>query len=70
MCGIKCKENEFINYVACDTLAYRRLHNNKSVKKTLTIPEWMNELAVSMNINFSQLLQDALAVRLGVSEYK
>ena len=30
----------------------------------------MNELAVSMNINFSQLLQDALAVRLGVSEYK
>ena len=67
---MKCKENEFINYVACDTLAYRRLHNNKSVKKTLTIPEWMNELAVSMNINFSQLLQDALAVRLGISEYK
>ena len=67
---MQCKENEFINYVACDTLSYRRLHNNKSVKKTLTIPEWMNELAVSMNINFSQLLQAALAVRLGIAEYK
>lgn len=67
---MQCTQNEFINYVACDTLAYRRLHNNKSVKKTLTIPEWMNELAVSMNIDFSQFLQDALAVRLGIAEYK
>ena len=31
--------NEFVNYVACDTMAYRKMYNNKAVKKTLTIPE-------------------------------
>ena len=36
------------------------MHNNKAVKKTLTIPEWMNEAAIAQNINFSQVLQDAL----------
>ena len=51
---------EFINYIACDTLEYRKMYNNKSVKKTLTIPEWLNEAALSLNINFSQVLQDAL----------
>lgn len=53
-------KNDFINYIACDTLAYRKMYNNKSVKKTLTIPEWLNEAAISMDINFSQVLQDAL----------
>lgn len=33
---------------------------NKAVKKTLTIPYWMNELAEKENINFSRLLQQAL----------
>lgn len=60
LADIACKENEFVNYIACDTLAYRKMYNNKSVKKTLTIPEWLNEAAISMNLNFSQVLQDAL----------
>ena len=52
--------NEFVNYVACDTMAYRKMYNNKAVKKTLTIPEWLNEAASSMGLNFSQVLQEAL----------
>lgn len=36
--NIELEKNEFINFVACDTMEYRKLHNNKSVKKTLTIP--------------------------------
>ena len=63
---ITYKENEFVNYIACDTLAYRKMYNNKSVKKTLTIPEWLNEAAISLNLNFSQVLQDALKERLHV----
>lgn len=43
-----------------DLLAYNKRHNSKSVKKTLTIPEWLNEEAILLNINFSQVLQDAL----------
>lgn len=43
---------------------------NKSVKKTLTIPKWLNDLAEKHNINFSQLLQDSLKNYLGVYNHK
>lgn len=58
--------NEFINYVAADTLYYQKKLNHKSVKKTLTIPEWLNDLAISHNINFSQTLQEAIENKLGI----
>jgi predicted RNase H-like HicB family nuclease len=57
-------ENEFVNYIACDTLQYRKMYNNKAVKKTLTIPEWLNEAASSMGLNFSQVLQEALMQKI------
>lgn len=60
---LKCK---FINFVACDTLEYRKMYNNKSVKKTLTIPEWLNEAAIAMDLNFSQALQEALIVKIQI----
>lgn len=36
------------------------------VKKTLTIPAWINALAEEQHINFSQVLQEALKERIGV----
>ena len=57
-------EGEFVSYVACDTIAYRKMYNNKAVKKTLTLPEWMNEEAMLAGINFSQVLQEALLQKL------
>ena len=57
---VELNENEFVNYVACDTREYAKMHNNKAVKKTLTIPEWLNEEATAMGVNFSQVLQEAL----------
>ena len=36
------------------------MNNNKAVKKTLTIPEWLNEKAMAAGLNFSQVLQKAL----------
>lgn len=59
-------ENEFASYVACDTLEYHKRNSNKSVKKTLSIPEWLNEEAMAHNLNFSQVLQEALKIRLGI----
>lgn len=61
---IEKSDGEFVNYVACDTVEYVRMHNNKAVKKTLTIPEWLNEAAIRQNINFSQVLQEALMQKL------
>lgn len=63
---IYLEENEFVNLIAADTLAYQKKFNKKAVKKTLTIPEWLNELASAANLNFSQVLQDALRERLQV----
>lgn len=40
--------------------------NTRSVKKTLTIPAWLNQRAISANINFSSLLQNALMKELNV----
>lgn len=60
------ESNEFVNYIVCDTIEYRKRHNNKAVKKTLSIPEWLNEEAIIRGINFSQVLQDALKKQLGL----
>ena len=50
--------------MACDTMTYRKMYNNKAVKKTLTLPEWMNEEATAIGINFSQVLQEAIMQKL------
>lgn len=63
---IEIKDGDIVSYVSADTLKYRKIFNNKAVKKTLSIPEWMNEAAVKENINFSQVLQDALKQRLNL----
>jgi len=39
---------------------------NKAVKKTLTIPYWMNEEAERLHINFSQVLQEAVREKIGM----
>ena len=60
------KDGEFINMVICDTIGYQKRNNNKAVKKTLSIPEWLNEVAIANNANFSQILQEALMKKYNV----
>ena len=48
----------------------RREVQNASVKKTLTIPQWLNALAEREHVNFSQVLQSALKEVLGVKDEK
>jgi len=57
---------EFVSLVLADTAAYRRQNSSRSVKKTLTIPEWLNTAAENANLNFSQILQEALTAKLGL----
>ena len=64
--NINLQENQFISFVSIDMDEYRKKFNNKSIKKTLTIPAWLNYLAEKNNINFSQLLQEALKKKLGI----
>lgn len=64
--NIILKKNQFISFVSIDMEDYRKKFNNKSIKKTLTIPEWLNYLSEKNNINFSQVLQEALKEKLGI----
>lgn len=58
-------DGAFVNMISVDVDEYAKLHFTKSVKKTLTIPSWLNDRALSMNINFSQVLQEALMEKVG-----
>lgn len=46
--------------------AVRMAQNNKSVNRTVTLPAWLNAAALERNINFSQVLQDALKTQMGI----
>ena len=59
----------FANLVSVDVAEYAKVHFEKSVKKTLTIPAWLNKLALERDINFSGVLQEALKERLRVGKY-
>ena len=56
----------FVNLVTVDVAEYAKTHFEKSVKKTLTIPAWLNNAALEQNINFSQVLQEALKEKLRI----
>lgn len=58
--------SDCIVWVSADTFKYRKMHDTKSVKKTLSIPRWLDTLATDNNINFSNVLQNALKKQLGV----
>ncbi len=57
-------DEAFINMVSVDVAAYAKEHFDKSVKKTLTIPAWLNSAAMEMGLNFSQVLQEALLAKV------
>jgi antitoxin HicB len=63
---LQAKEPQFVSLVVADTDAYRKENDNRAVKKTLSIPNWLNSKAEKANINFSQTLQNALIKQLGI----
>ncbi len=56
----------FASYISADTFEYRKKFNNRAVKKTLSIPSWLNDSAIAAGLNFSQVLQDALKQQLNI----
>ena len=63
-----CQYNspQFVNFIKADTDAFRRANDKRAVKKTLTIPAWLNAEAEKAHLNFSGILQSALKERLGI----
>ena len=63
---VKDYPDDLVMLVGCDPRQYYRRNHSKAVKKTLTIPEWLNDEAERKNINFSQVLQEAIIDKLGL----
>ncbi|MBE6081285.1 type II toxin-antitoxin system HicB family antitoxin [Acidilutibacter cellobiosedens] len=61
-------DNSFVAIIGVDTLEYRMFYDNKAVKKTLTIPQWLNTMAEREGVNFSYVLQSALKKQLGITD--
>lgn len=60
------EKNTFTTLISCDTAAYRKFFDNKAVKKTLSIPSWLNKEAEAAHINFSSVLKEALINQLNL----
>lgn len=62
----KLVDGAFIMVIEFDPIRAAKLNNKKAVKKTLTIPAWLDEIAKNNRINYSQTLQQALIEKLGL----
>jgi len=63
----KCEENEIVAVVDIDFDAYRTRYDNRLVRKNLTVPAWLNDLAEKEHVNFSQVLQQGLKQYLNIT---
>ena len=67
--SIKLEPDSFLMVVEFDMLAYKKRNSSRAVKKTLSIPEWLNEAAIAKDLNFSQILQEALIAKIQSNSY-
>lgn len=59
-------DDSFVNMITVDVDEYAKNHFEKSVKKTLSIPSWLNDIALKNGVNFSQILQETLMAKLNL----
>lgn len=67
---IELEKNQMISFVSINMEEHKRKYETKSVKKTLSIPAWLNTIAENQNVNFSQILQSALIEKLNIDNIK
>ncbi len=63
---VKVEENERSALVDVFMPSIRMATVTKSINRTVSLPAWLNAAALEKNVNFSQILQDALKATLGV----
>lgn len=64
--NIKTKKDEFISMVELDVIEHEKKISSKTVKTTVTMPEWLKDLAETKGINFSKLLQESIKNELNL----
>ena len=66
LCDIQTEKNERVVLVDVYMPSVRMAQVNRSVNRTVTLPAWLNAAALERNINFSQVLQEALREKIGL----
>lgn len=64
--SLNLEKNQFVALIEVWMPPIRDEMAQRAVKKTLTLPKWLNDLAEEKKVNFSQVLQNALMSYLGV----
>lgn len=64
--GFTLNNGDFVVMVPFNMLEYKKANRTQAVKKTLSLPYWLNEAAESAHINFSGVLQEALKAKLNI----
>lgn len=64
--NITAEEGAVVTLVDVDFKEYRRKHDNRTVRKNLTIPSWLNEEAEAAGLVFSDVLKKALKHELNI----
>lgn len=65
---IKLEDNQIISFITVNLDEHQKKYETKSIKKTLSIPAWLNTIAEKEGVNFSQLLQKALIETLHIDK--
>lgn len=60
--------NEYVVMIEVWMPPFRDRMNQRAVKKTLTIPKWLDDVAKNYDVNYSHILQEALKKHLGLTE--
>ena len=61
---LKTTDDGFVNLISVDVQTYAKEHFDKSIRKSITIPSWLNDTAEAMGINFSQTLKEGLVNKI------
>ncbi|MBQ6986452.1 MAG: type II toxin-antitoxin system HicB family antitoxin [Oscillibacter sp.] len=63
----ECRDGEITAFAVVDFDAYRKANDMRTVRKNVTLPGYLNDLAEKAGLNFSRVLQEALKEKLSVN---
>lgn len=66
--SLHLEKNQIVAAIEANMIPFRDM-SNRAVKKTLTIPKWLDDMAKEHSVNYSHVLQEALKSRLGVTDH-
>jgi hypothetical protein len=61
---VEVGKDQFLSFVKADTDSFRRKLDSRAIRKTITLPAWLNCQAEEAHINLSEFLHEALIQRL------